>query len=188
MLISVHVFRKLLSTWHFSEKVNNKPFILSGFAVNSRFSWKHVLLFGSRTPFVSSCDWLRFCQSVVLCFTPNICFMNTVMQICQPTASHSACVTCANKKKKKNRWGWGWMFCSRPFPLCFQVGGAMCCTPLATARTQRPVLHAGSGILINLEDDSATLDDDSSTLIRNEATEPPDEWRGRKCASVWLMK
>lgn len=46
-----------------------------------------------------------------------------------------------------------------------------------------PVLHAGN-LLINLEDDSVTLDDDSSTLIRNEATEPPDEWRGRKCASV----
>lgn len=66
------------------------------------------------------------------------------------------------------------MSCLRHFPLCFQVG-ATCCTLLATARTQRPVLHAGSGILINLEDDSATLDDDSSTLIRNEATEPPDE-------------
>lgn len=59
----------------------------------------------------------------------------------------------------------------------------MCCTLFATARMQQPVLDAGS-ILINLEDDSVTLDDDSSTLIRNEATEPRDEWRGRKCASV----
>lgn len=69
-----------------------------------------------------------------------------------------------------------------PFSLCFQVG-AMCCMLLATARSQRPILHAGN-ILINLEDDSVTLDDDSSTLIRNEATEPHDEWRGRKCASI----
>lgn len=81
-------------------------------------------------------------------------------------------------KKKKHTHSGGGDKCSArdPFPLRFQVG-AMCCTLLATARTQRPVLHAGGGggILINLEDDSATLDDDSSTLIRNEATEPPDE-------------
>lgn len=58
----------------------------------------------------------------------------------------------------------------------------MCSTLFATARAQRPVPHAGDA-LINLEDDSATLDGDSSTLIRNEATEPRDEWRGRKCVS-----
>lgn len=46
----------------------------------------------------------------------------------------------------------------------------------------RPILHAG-GILINLDDDSATLDGDSSTLIHNEAIEPHDEWRGRKFVS-----
>lgn len=105
MLISINLFGKLLSTWHFPEKVNNKPFTLSGFAVNSRFSWKHVLFFGSRTPFVSSCDWLVFWQSVVLCFMPNICFMNTIMQMCQLTASQSACVTCANNKKNQNGGG-----------------------------------------------------------------------------------
>lgn len=38
--------------------------------------------------------------------------------------------------------------------------------------------------LINLEDDSVILDDDGSALIRNEATEPRDEWRGRKRVSV----
>lgn len=38
MLISVNSFRKLLSTWHFPDKVNNKPFILSEYAENSRFS------------------------------------------------------------------------------------------------------------------------------------------------------
>lgn len=79
--------------------------------------------------------------------------------------------------------GWGGIsILFVPFPLCFQVG-AICCTLFATARMQRPVLHAGN-ILIYLEDDSVTLDDDSSTLIGNEATETRDEWKGRKCASV----
>lgn len=40
MLISISLSGKLLSTWHFPEKVNNKPFTLSGFAVISRFSRK----------------------------------------------------------------------------------------------------------------------------------------------------
>lgn len=48
-------------------------------------------------------------------------------------------------------------------------------------------LHAAN-ILINLGDDSAALDDDSSTLIRNEAIEPRDARRGRKCVSARLMK
>lgn len=52
---------------------------------------------------------------------------------------------------------------------------------------QRSIPHAGN-ILINLDDDSATLDGDGSTLIRNEAIEPQDEWRGRKFVSTWLMK
>lgn len=89
------------------------------------------------------------------------------------------CVTGVTKKKKKRRGG-GVLFA--PFSLWFHVG-AMCSTLFATARARRPVPHAGDA-LINLEDDSATLDDDSSTLIRNEATEPRDEWRGRKCVSV----
>lgn len=67
-----------------------------------------------------------------------------------------------------------------PLSLCFQVG-AMCYTLFAAARAQRPDPHAA---LINLEDDSVILDDDGSALIRNEATEPRDEWRGRKRVSV----
>lgn len=51
----------------------------------------------------------------------------------------------------------------------------------------RSIPHSGN-ILINLDDDSATLDGDGSTLIRNEAIEPYDEWRGRKFVSAWLMK
>lgn len=79
---------------------------------------------------------------------PNICFMNTIRQMCQLTASQSVCVT-TNKKKKGEP---NVLFAL--FSLCFQVG-AMCCMLFATARTQRPVLHAAN-ILINLEDDSMT--------------------------------
>lgn len=60
---------------------------------------------------------------------------------------------------------------------------ATCCILVTTVKTLRPILHAGN-ILINFEDDCATLDDDSSTLIRNEAIELHDEWRGRSCVST----
>lgn len=37
---------------------------------------------------------------------------------------------------------------------------------------------------INLHDDSLTLDGDSSTLIRNEAIEPDDEWRQKEICEL----
>lgn len=37
MLFSVNLFGKLLRTWYFTERVNNKHFIHSGLAVISRF-------------------------------------------------------------------------------------------------------------------------------------------------------
>lgn len=69
-------------------------------------------------------------------------------------------------------------FCSAEFSQCIIAQhfgiAAMCCMLVTTAAAPRPILHAGN-ILINLDDDSASLDDDSSTLIRNEAIEPHDE-------------
>lgn len=60
---------------------------------------------------------------------------------------------------------------------------SQCYMLVTIAIRPRPILHAGN-ILINLDDDSATLDGDGSTLIGNEAIEPHDEWRGRKCVST----
>lgn len=60
---------------------------------------------------------------------------------------------------------------------------SQCYTLVTIAMATGPILHAGN-ILNNLDDDSATLDGDGSTLIRNEAIEPHDEWRGRKCVST----
>lgn len=60
---------------------------------------------------------------------------------------------------------------------------SQCYRLVTIAMAQRPIPHAGN-ILINLDDDSATLDGDSSTLIRNEAIELHDEWRGRKFVST----
>lgn len=34
-----------------------------------------------------------------LMLVPNICFMNTIRQMCQLTASRSVCITCANNKR-----------------------------------------------------------------------------------------
>lgn len=58
-----------------------------------------------------------------------------------------------------------------------------CYTLVTMAIALRPIPHAGN-ILINLDDDSATLDGNGSTLIGNEAIELHDEWRGRKFVST----
>lgn len=71
--------------------------------------------------------------------------------------------------------------------VIFQHFCSLCYALVAIATAPKPILYAGN-ILINLDDDSATLDGDGSTLIRNEAIEPHDEWRGRKSVSTWLMK
>lgn len=62
-----------------------------------------------------------------------------------------------------------------------------CYTLVTMVIALRPIPHAGN-ILINLDDDSATLDGNGSTLIGNEAIEQHDELRGRKFVSTWLMK
>lgn len=188
MLISISLSGKLLSTWHFPEKVNNKPFTLSGFAVISRFSRKTRAFLRLQNSICFIIWLIGILESGCFMFYAKYLFLWTLLCRCVNRLHHNQRALLVQIIIIKKKSGGGDKCSARALsPLCFQVG-AMCCTLLATARTQQPVLHAGSGILINLEDDSATLDDDSSTLIRNEATEPPDKWRGRKCASVWLMK
>lgn len=107
---------------------------------------------------------------------PNICLMNSIRQTRQPTFRRVLHV------QMERKWRGEINVLFAPFICGFRL--VPCVTRCSPQRELRgPVLHAGN-ILINLEDDSVTLEDDSPTLIRNEATEPRDEWRGRKRASV----